>query len=69
MFVFSLLMLGVLLNSADALEGTPGDQKKVERKRRDMDTVLDGLRRVTAALAILVHKESPGHGMFVFLYV
>ena len=61
-------MLGVLLNSA-AAQGGPGDQKKVERERRDMDTILDGLQRVTAALALLVHKESPGHGMFVFLYV
>ena len=62
MFVFLLLMLGVLLNSA-AAQGTPGDQKKVERERRDTDNILDGLRRALALVG------SHGHGMFVFLYV
>ena len=45
MFVFSLLMLGVLLNSA-AAQNPPGDQKKVERMRREMNAMKDDLRRV-----------------------
>ena len=57
MFVFSLLMLGVLLNSA-AAQYTPGDQKKVERMRREMNAMKDDLRREIIAGLERVTKET-----------
>ena len=57
MFVFLFLTLGVLLNTA-AAQGTPGDQEKVERIRREMNAMKDELRREITAGLERVTKEN-----------